>query len=55
VKNDVLWKELYTAAMLELDPATLRSRIEAAQIAVRNAMQELANDRTVSAREAGHD
>jgi len=51
VKNDVLWKELYTAAMLELDPATLRSRIEAAQIAIRNAKRELANDRSVSALE----
>jgi len=46
-----LWKELYTAAMLELDPATLRSRIEAAQTAIRNAKRELANDRSVSALE----
>ena len=49
--NDVLWKKLYTAAMLELDRASLRSRIDAAQAAIRDAMRELANDRSANALE----
>jgi len=51
VDNDVLWKKLYTAAMLELDRASLRSRIDAAQAAIRDAMRELANDRSANALE----
>ena len=49
--NDVLWKKLYTAAMLELDRAILRSRIDAAQAAIRDEMRNLANDRSVNALE----
>jgi hypothetical protein len=51
VDNDVLWKKLYTAAMLELDRASLRNRIDAAQAAIRDAMRELANDRSAGALE----
>lgn len=49
--NDVLWKKLYTAAMLELDRASLRNRIDAAQAAIRDALRELANDRSAGALE----
>ena len=41
------WQELYTAAMLELDRAALQSRIEAAQAAIQQAMEELAGNRKV--------
>jgi hypothetical protein len=51
VDNDVLWKKLYTAAMLELDRAILRSRIDAAQAAIRDEMRNLANDRSANALE----
>jgi hypothetical protein len=50
-ENDVLWKKFYAAAMLELDRACLRSRIEAAQAAIRDAMRALANDRSAGALE----
>jgi hypothetical protein len=40
VKTNILWKDLYTAAMLELDRANLPGRIEAAQAAIRQAMEE---------------
>lgn len=35
------WKDLYTAAMLELDRASLASRIEAAEASIRQAMGEV--------------
>jgi hypothetical protein len=35
------WRELYTAAMLELDHGLLQSRIDAAQAAIRKSMDEL--------------
>jgi hypothetical protein len=51
VDNDVLWRKLYAAAMLELDRAILRSRIDAAQVAIRDEMRNLANDRSANALE----
>ena len=39
--DDASWQELYAAAMLELDRVHLQSRIDAAEIAIRQAMQEL--------------
>jgi hypothetical protein len=35
-----LWQDLYTVAMLEVDRANLQGRIEAAQAAIRQAMEE---------------
>jgi hypothetical protein len=40
VTTNILWQELYTAAMLELDRTNLQGRIEAAQAAIRQAMEE---------------
>jgi hypothetical protein len=51
VDNEVLWKKLYTEAMLELDHASLRNRIDAAQAAIRDEMRNLANDRSANALE----
>ena len=42
--SDVSWKELYTAALLELDQDSLRFRIEAARLAITEAMRTVAND-----------
>jgi len=49
--TNVLWRELYAAAMLELDRAQLQSRIEAAQVAIRQAMTELHQSGTGSREE----
>ncbi len=49
--NSISWQELYATAMLELDRATLPSRIEAAQAAVLQAMEELADNHTLKAGE----
>lgn len=38
--TNILWQDLYTAAMLELDRTNLQGRIEAAQAAIRQAMGE---------------
>lgn len=38
--NKDSWRELYTAAMLELDHVRLQSRIDAAQVAIRRSMEE---------------
>jgi hypothetical protein len=51
VTKNVLWQQLYTAAMLELDHANLPCRIEAAQVAIGKAMAELANSRQDGVRE----
>lgn len=42
--KDVLWRELYKAAILELDPALLNKRIEAAHAAIQWRTAELEND-----------
>jgi hypothetical protein len=39
--DNSLWQELYAAAMVELDRVQLQNRIDAAQIAIRQIMQEL--------------
>jgi hypothetical protein len=44
LKTNVSWQELYAAAMLELDRAQLPGKIEAAQSAIKQAMEELAID-----------
>jgi hypothetical protein len=49
--SGISWRELYTAAMLELDRATLPGRIEAAQAAVLRAMEELTDNHTIEAGE----
>jgi hypothetical protein len=38
VTDNLLWQDLYSAAMLELDRTALQSRIEAARAAIRQAM-----------------
>jgi hypothetical protein len=45
--NNVSWQELYTAAMLELDPTMLPSRIDVAQAAIRQAMEELTGNHKI--------
>ena len=39
--DDDSWRELYTAAMLELDHGRLQNRIDAAQVAIRQSMEKL--------------
>lgn len=39
--TNISWQELYAAAMLELDRANLHARIETAQAAIRQALEEL--------------
>ena len=41
---NVSWEELYAAAIVELDRASLLGRIETAQAAIRRAMEELARN-----------
>jgi hypothetical protein len=43
--GNVSWRELYESAMLELDPARLQSRIDLAQLAIRQAMKDLTGNR----------
>jgi hypothetical protein len=50
--KDVRWEELYSQAMLELDRASLRRRIEAARSAIKDAMRELASTGNASAEES---
>jgi hypothetical protein len=45
VTKNVFWQELYAAAMLELNQANLQGRIEAAQVAIGQAMTDLASNR----------
>jgi hypothetical protein len=49
VKTNISWKDLYAAAMLELDRANLPNRIESARAAIRQALDELASDRDFGA------
>jgi hypothetical protein len=48
---NVLWKELYQAAMLELDLGKLPGRIEAAQMTIRQAVEDRKGDHSGGARE----
>jgi hypothetical protein len=43
--GNVTWRELYGSAMLELDPLRLQSRIEVAQLSIRQAMKDLTGKR----------
>jgi hypothetical protein len=45
VTENVLWQELYTAAMLELDNTSLQNKIQAAEAAIWQTMEELDNKR----------
>jgi hypothetical protein len=49
------WRDLYAAAMLELDHASLHGRIKAAQAAIGQAMQRSPNNRTHGAVEEVQD
>jgi len=49
--DDASWQELYAAAMLELDRVHLQSRIDAAEIAVRQSMEKLTDQCAVGAAE----
>jgi hypothetical protein len=49
VTTNISWQELYKAAMLELDRASLQGRIEAAQAAIRQAMEELTSNHELGA------
>ena len=42
--QDALWRELYKAAMLELDRIKLHKRIEAAAAAMRRRIEELSSE-----------
>ena len=42
--NDSSWQDLYRDAMLELDEATLCSKIETARAAIRQAMEALVSE-----------
>ena len=50
-EENASWQKLYKVAMLELDPVALPSRIEAARLAIRQALEELASDGTAEAAE----
>jgi hypothetical protein len=41
VKEEFAWQELLKAAMIELDPAKLAERIQAARVAIRRRIEEL--------------
>jgi hypothetical protein len=51
VTTNRAWQDLYAAAMLELDLASLPGRIEVAQAAIRQAMEGLGSDREAAAEE----
>jgi hypothetical protein len=51
VTTNRAWQELYAAAMLELDFASLQGRIEVAQAVIRQAMEERASAREGAAEE----
>ncbi len=50
-EENASWRKLYKAAMLELDSNALPVRIEAARLAIRQAMEGLACDPTVDVAE----
>ncbi len=47
--GNILWHDLYTAAVLELDRDLLPGRIEAAQTAIQRAREELTTNRGLAA------
>jgi hypothetical protein len=52
--TNILWHDLYTAAMLELDYANLHDRIEAARAGIQRARKELTRNPTPGAAEEMH-
>ena len=48
----ISWQELYRDAMLELDPASLRRRIEAARAAIGQTMDEPSPNRKLEDKQA---
>ena len=55
MKTQPSWRDLYAAAMLELDHTSLQCRIAAAHAAIRQAMQESPGNRTGAALEEMQD
>jgi hypothetical protein len=51
VTTNILWHDWYAAAILELDRANLRGRIEAARAGIQRAMKELVRNPTLRAAE----
>ena len=51
VTTNILWHDLYAAAMLELDHANLHDRIEAARAGIQRARKELTRNPTPGAAE----
>jgi hypothetical protein len=51
VTTNILWHDLYAAAMLELDRDNLRHRIEAARAGIQRALNELTRNPTSGAAE----
>ncbi len=49
--TNILWRDLYAAAMLELDHANLHARIEAARAGIQRARKELTRNATPGAAE----
>ena len=49
--TDILWHDLYTAALLELDHANLHDRIEVARAAIQRALKEVTRNPTSTAAE----
>jgi hypothetical protein len=54
VTTNILWHDLYTAAMLELDHANLHDRIEAARTGIQRARKELTRNPMPGAAEEMH-
>lgn len=51
VTTNILWRDLYAAALLELDRDNLHGRIEAARARIRRALKELTKNPTSTAAE----
>lgn len=55
MKSDVTWEKLYQDALLELDPAKLGNKVTAAELAIRQRMQELKSQQPAAARQNGEE
>ena len=49
--QNLSWQELFTAAMLELDPTRLEQKIKTANVAIQERLRELRGGRTDEARQ----
>jgi len=54
VTTNILWRDLYAAAMLELDRDNLHHRIEAARAGIQRARKDLTRNPTPGAAEEMH-